>query len=109
MRVRLRQSTWHSHSEIRRAGKGKRARRPEIWRARRFRSFARPTGDGWRSSPLLHPRPQVKLMRPGAARLAMEHPVVLGDRVGRQDTVLALQRGALGKILANPGSVDRAV
>src|SRR6185295_6972798 len=69
----------------------------------------RVAGRGKASSPLLHPRPQIELMGPGAARLAMQHPVILGDRLRVENAVVTLQRGALGEILADPGGVDRAV
>src|ERR1019366_1385776 len=37
-------------------------------------------------SPRLDPRAQVELVRPRAPRLAVQVPVVLGDRVGLEDT-----------------------
>src|SRR5690349_14325978 len=50
-------------------------------------------------SPGLGPRPQVELVGPRAARLAVQAPVVLGDRVGAEDAVLALLRVAIGEVL----------
>ena len=48
-------------------------------------------------------------MRPGAARLLVEAPVVLGDGVGIENAVPLLQRIALGEIVADEGGVERAV
>src|SRR6185437_2371606 len=61
------------------------------------------------SSPILDPRAQIEFMRPGAARLLVEAPIVFGDGVGIEDAVALLQRIALGEIVADEGGVDGAV
>src|ERR1019366_8508994 len=60
-------------------------------------------------SPCLDPRPQVELVGPRAFRLAVQVPVVLGDRVGLEDTGVGLLCIALGKVLGDEGRVDRTV
>ena len=48
-------------------------------------------------------------MRPGAPRLHVQAPVVLGDRVRVEDALALLERTALGEIVADERRVDRAV
>src|SRR5690606_41097130 len=56
-----------------------------------------------------HPRPEIELMRPGIARLAVDLPIGFRDVIGIQDPVLLFQRIARRKIVADEGRVDRAV
>src|ERR1700758_2990461 len=76
-------------------------------------AMAAPTVAAWRQarkrSPGLDPRPEIELVRPGAARLAMKEPVILGNGVGCEDAVLGLQGIALGEIVADELGVDGAV
>src|SRR5690349_5884968 len=60
-------------------------------------------------SPILDPRPEIELVRPGAARLLVEAPVILRDGIGIEDAVLLLQRITLREIVADEGGVDGAV
>ena len=68
------------------------------WSGCRSRRRTRSCGS-WRHprSPFLRPRPQIHLVGPGAALLAVELPVVLGDGIRVEDAVARLQRVALGK------------
>ena len=45
-------------------------------------------------------------MRPRAPRLAVQVPVVLGDRLGVEDAVLVFQGVALGEVLGDELGVD---
>src|ERR1700686_3243764 len=62
-----------------------------------------------RASPCLDPRTQVDLIRPRAALVAVQKPIILGDGVGIEDAVALLQRIALGEIVADEGGIDGAV
>src|SRR5581483_1148307 len=59
-------------------------------------------------SPAFLPRPEIHLERPGAALLAMELPIGLGDVVGIEDTVRS-RIVAFREIALDPLCVDRAV
>jgi hypothetical protein len=48
-------------------------------------------------------------MRPGVARLAVQHPVGVGNVLGVQDAVLVLQGVALGEIVADEVGVDGTI
>ena len=48
-------------------------------------------------------------MGPGVARLTVQHPVLVGNVLRVQDTVLCLQGIALREIVADEGGVNRAV
>ena len=48
-------------------------------------------------------------MGPGVARLTVQHPVLVGNVLGVQDTVLRLQGIALREIVADEGGVNRAI
>src|SRR5690348_11362671 len=59
--------------------------------------------------PRLNPRPEVELVGPGAALLAMELPVIFGDGIRSENAVALLEGVALRKIVADEGGVDGAV
>ena len=48
-------------------------------------------------------------MGPGAARLGVQVPVVVGDVLGVEDAGAVLQRIALGEVLGDEGGVDGTV
>jgi hypothetical protein len=53
--------------------------------------------------------PQVEFVRPGIARLRVQHPVAVGDVIGIQDAVAVLQRITLGEVAADELGVDGAI
>src|SRR3954453_9512036 len=61
------------------------------------------------SSELLQVRPQVQFMRPGIARLDVQHPVCIGNMVWVENAVLRFQCVAFREQFADERRVDGAV
>src|SRR5690606_41553699 len=60
-------------------------------------------------SEFFQPWPQIQLMRPGAARLAMKLPIGFGNVVRIQNAVFFLQCVTFGEVIADKGRVDGTI